>query len=542
VVVIGQVSTPNNGGAFRIISQSYIVVDGFTVTGTEDNGINVFSSDHITLSNNHVNYSGSASNHRNGIYLSTTTDSTISGNTTDHNTLDGIKLTTGSNNNMVNNNTSFGNAEQPSGNACGINVLSNSNYNTILHNITYANQDTGLNFYTGSNHNQVIGNLTYGNGDHGIDNNEAPDQTIVGNTVQGNYTAGINLELNSNGATVVNNIVEDNGLAPTGGRKAFNIFVDASSVSGTNLDYNLSHLVSSSVNHQVNWNGVPYESLALFKVGAPGQEVHGVQAHPNFVSPAPPATNPLTLPIVTGNYHLSAGSPAIDSANSAAPSEPALDIEGHARMDDPAVANTGAGTRTYDDRGAYEYQPALNVHSISLYTGWNLVSFNLHPADTTITTVLSNISGSYDLVYAWDATGAHSGGGNWMIYDPNRVFGNTLANLDEKMGFWIHMTAPATLNEVGSLPGTTNIPLHITAGGWNLVGYPSAASLALPDCLRDHGVGIGYTLVYAYHANDGAPWKLYNRNAIFGNDLTQMTPGWGYWIFVSGDSTWSVGY
>jgi hypothetical protein len=157
--------------------------------------------------------------------------------------------------------------------------------------------------------------------------------------------------------------------------------------------------------------------------------------------------------------------------------------------------------------------------------------------------VLSNIFGSYDLVYAWDATGAHSGGGNWMIYDPNRVFGNTLANLDEKMGFWIHMTAPATLNVTGSLPTTTSIPLHITAGGWNLVGYPSAATLALPDALRDHGVGTGYSLVYAYHANDtGAPWKLYNRSAIFGNDLTQLAPGWGYWIYVSGDSTWTVGY
>ncbi len=184
----------------------------------------------------------------------------------------------------------------------------------------------------------------------------------------------------------------------------------------------------------------------------------------------------------------------------------------------------------------------LNIHSISLYTGWNLVSFNLHPVPTTIETVLSGITSKYDLVYAWDAAGAHSGGGNWMIYDPNRVFGNTLANLDEKMAFWIHMTAPTTLDVVGSLPTTTNIPLHINAGGWNLVGYPSVANHDLPGALNDHGVGTAYSLVYAYHANDGAPWKLYNRTAIFGNDLTQMTPGWGYWIYVSGDNTWNVGY
>jgi serine protease len=185
----------------------------------------------------------------------------------------------------------------------------------------------------------------------------------------------------------------------------------------------------------------------------------------------------------------------------------------------------------------------LNVHSISLYTGWNLVSFKLHPVVTAIATVLSGITGKYDLVYAWDATGANSGGGNWMIYDPNRVFGNTLTNLNETMGFWIHMTTPATLDVVGRLPTTTSIPLSINAGGWNLVGYPSAANLGLPGALNDHGVGTAYSLVYAYDANDtGGPWKLYNRSAIFGNDLTQLAPGWGYWIYVSGDSTWNVGY
>ncbi len=57
-----------------------------------------------------------------------------------------------------------------------------------------------------------------------------------------------------------------------------------------------------------------------------------------------------------GDYHLTARSLAIDSADSDAPSEPALDIEGQARVDDPATTDTGAGSRTYDDRGAYEYQ------------------------------------------------------------------------------------------------------------------------------------------------------------------------------------------
>ena len=45
----------------------------------------------------------------------------------------------------------------------------------------------------------------------------------------------------------------------------------------------------------------------------------------------------------------------------------------------------------------------LNVHSIPLYVGWNLVSFNLHPQNTDIATVLTSITGNFDLVYAWNA-------------------------------------------------------------------------------------------------------------------------------------------
>ncbi len=54
---------------------------------------------------------------------------------------------------------------------------------------------------------------------------------------------------------------------------------------------------------------------------------------------------------------LNSGSPAIDSANADAPNEPTTDIEGNPRVDDPFTTDSGVGTRSYDDRGAYEFQP-----------------------------------------------------------------------------------------------------------------------------------------------------------------------------------------
>jgi hypothetical protein len=179
------------------------------------------------------------------------------------------------------------------------------------------------------------------------------------------------------------------------------------------------------------------------------------------------------------------------------------------------------------------------THSIGLEVGWNLVSFNLQPVSTVITDVLSSIEGNYDLVYAWDAPSEQ-----WLKYDPGVPYGDTLTNLDETMGFWIQMTSADTLDVVGSVPTTTDINLYSAGSGWNLVGYPSAVNRDLPGVLQDHGVGTDFSLVYAYHANDLADqWKLFDRTGPeYANDLTYLSPGWGYWVKVSADHTWDVAY
>ena len=129
------------------------------------------------------------------------------------------------------------------------------------------------------------------------------------------------------------------------------------------------------------------------------------------------------------------------------------------------------------------------THSITLVPGWNLVSFNVTPVDTNIAAVLSSISGKYDLVYAWDATGAHSSSGNWMKYAPTAPpYSNSLNSLDETMGFWIHMTAADTLDVVGNIPVTTTINLSTNAGGWNLVAYPSSVNRIATCSVNRHRI------------------------------------------------------
>ncbi len=193
VIITGAVGDATNGGGFRLAGKNYIVIDGFTIQDTADHGIVAIGSTHITITNNHIISAGDTTNTRNGIYFKTVTDSLIQGNTTDHNSLDGIRLATGCLNVTISNNIVFGNSAELTRGSEGINLLSSTG-NIILHNTVYANDDSGINLWTSSSGNQVISNLVYGNGDHGIDNNDSPNNVIVGNTVQGNVTSGINLE------------------------------------------------------------------------------------------------------------------------------------------------------------------------------------------------------------------------------------------------------------------------------------------------------------------------------------------------------------
>jgi hypothetical protein len=184
------------------------------------------------------------------------------------------------------------------------------------------------------------------------------------------------------------------------------------------------------------------------------------------------------------------------------------------------------------------------THDITLVPGWNLVSFNLEPyPGTDPADVLASIDGDFDLVYGWDASGAHSGSGNWMLFDDEPGTTDTLTIIDEGMGLWIHLTA--TENQVlrveGFMPTDTDIELQIAASGWNLVGFPSSTNESSSTAFT--GV-TGLSRVYGYDAGDGtSPWKLYDPTApVYVSDLTSIEYGLGYWIYVTADTTWNVEY
>jgi parallel beta-helix repeat protein len=327
---------------FMLSGRRWITVHGFSVDGTSSYGISVSRSSNITLSGNHVSHSGQpvSGSTRSGIYLGHVRHSKISRNTIDHNTSYGIYFVSGSTGNLVKGNVSFGNAQGYRRAASGMRFYS-SPRNRVVANICHDNEDSGMEFDAGSNNSLVSNNVTYHNGDHGIDNRESTGQRLIGNTVYRNVTAGINVEGTSTRATLANNISVDNGIASP--RTHGDIRVDSTSVSGTTMDYDQVHL--SMADQLLIWDSISYTSLSAFQA-ATGQDVHGRQADPQFHART------------AGDFHLRAGSSAIDSANSGVSGQLRTDADGNRRVDDPATANTGDGPRPYDDRGAYEFQPS----------------------------------------------------------------------------------------------------------------------------------------------------------------------------------------
>ncbi len=338
------VTLTGGSNGFNLSGVSWVTVNGFVVTKTTDYGIVASSSSNVTISNNHVSYAGQpvSGKTRAGIRLSGVSSSTVSGNVSDHNSDYGIALVGGSTGVTVSGNTTYNNAEGYQRAAAGIRLYSSPG-NVVAGNVSHDNEDSGIECYTGSNNTLLYDNVTYNNGDHGIDDYQTTGQRIIANTVYKNVTAGINVEGGSTGATVANNLSVDNGINSP--RTHSDIRIESGSTAGTTMDYDLAYLTTSDT--LLIWDSVSYSSLSTFQAKT-GQEQHGLQADPLWANRA------------GGDFHLTAGSPAIDSANSGVSGQPFTDVEGRGRVDHPNTPNTGAGPRTYDDRGAYEFGGTIN--------------------------------------------------------------------------------------------------------------------------------------------------------------------------------------
>ena len=475
------VTLTSSGHGFVNYGKSWITIRGFNITNTVGGyGIYLYYASNNTISDNRISFTGRplSGQTRAGMYVRGMTDTLIEGNVTDHNSDSGIYLTTDSTRVTVQDNLSFANARGYISAAPGIDVRAAGN--TITANTVHSNEDSGIQVYSGAGNTVISNNVVYDNGDYGIDVSNGGASTIVGNSVFRNRKSGINIEGSSSGARLANNLSVDNGLSNAASKG--NISVDTQSVPGTSIDYDLVHL--SSAGRMITWGGSAYTSLAPF-VAATGQETHGTQANPGWVDPA------------SGDFHLTPGSAAIDSANSGAPSQLSTDRDGNARVDHPATANTGVGPRPFDDRGAYEFQLAPSADD---------------PPQAVITVTPS--SGTVPLSVTADASAST---------DPDETSPIASYRFDFGDGTVVGPQPGATAPHTFSTPGgyTVTVTVTDTAGLSDMASVQVTASPRVND--EVHYTFTGPTSV-ALDWRGPDDTVRYGRTTAYGSTVTGHTP------------------
>ena len=188
---------------------------------------------------------------------------------------------------------------------------------------------------------------------------DASGTDVTSNTI-GGCGPTISVTDSSAGTRIENNIVDYVETSASAGyacpvtSTGDGLLVDASSAPGTTSDYN--DIYSSGY----SWNGTVYTQASAF-YAATGQGKHDFTTQQSAT--------------------LAEGSPAIDSADSAAPGEQSTDYSGNPRVSDPTVAHTGAGEYDYYDRGATEFQDPHTAVTGSVFTA----SASQAPVGATIT-------------------------------------------------------------------------------------------------------------------------------------------------------------
>ncbi len=163
-----------------------------------------------------------------------------------------------------------------------------------------------------------------------------------------------------------------------------------------------------------------------------------------------------------------------------------------------------------------------------LLEGWNMISFQLEPSDTSTDEVLAPIWDKFVSIWEYDTQLD-----KWFRYDRDGPsFLNNLFDLHAGKGYWLVLSGDSSLRIKGQISDDP-VPLR---QGWNLVGYHSLESWGIPGVMED--VEFVLDTIWGYEA----AYDTWLRYSPLGppilNDLEWVVPGKAYWIITTGQAEW----
>jgi len=207
------------------------------------------------------------------------------------------------------------------------------------------------------------------------------------------------------------------------------------------------------------------------------------------------------------------------------------DTTGLAGSHDIYVKVDPAGVITETNEGNNKAYKTIVLNApIHLESGWNLVSFPYLVTDPSIVVIFDSMNGDYDIVQNFNAS---ENWDSWKHYHTGKSLSfNDLNHLDNKKGFWIHVTEAGgtDLAVAGTIPST---PQTVELKkGWNMVGYPSSTSRVRVDALNNLVFGSEIAVIQFYDIGSGMIVSLGSGD--------NMEPGKGYWMHATQDCDWIV--
>jgi parallel beta-helix repeat protein len=494
-----------NGDVINVTAD-WVNITGFTVTNSgsdaDDAGIQLYHVQNCRVVNN------TASWDRWGIYLDSSNNNLVSNNTALQNRR-GIALSSSHNNTLVNNTLSPGNTE-------GI-FLYDSTNNTILNN-TFLENGYGIYFWSAQNNivirNDFLSHSAIGALLFNSDSNTIYHNNMIGNIVEAyddsntnqwdnGYPSGGNYWSNYTGLDSFSGPNQDQPGSDGKGDTAYIIDSDSQDWYPLMFPYGLQPPKPPTILY-ANLTGETTENVTLIWSLSPDdgtdfRSVVGYEIYRNSTYNPEGLGYKVIALVPNGTSEFVDVSAGEGNPNIYFYRVCALDMKNYSKC---AEDQAGKFTRPLSE-------------------GPNLISIPLISSDESTEKVLQTVR--FDKVWTYDSIAAKW---NWhMTFKP---YEGDLKTINHALGIWVNVTSDGNLTVAGLVPQSTSI--HLNAG-WNLVGFPSFNATSFAGDIKAE---TGATRMEGYDRL-ASPYFLKILS-----DGDKMQTGFGYWIRVESETTWTT--